>query len=117
MQIEETFRDVKNHRWGLSLRYARSRDGKRLEVLLLIAALTTFLHWLFGLIARQQGLARHFQANTVRNRPVLSVVFVGQQLLQRTLGFLPKEAWDDAVRTLRAVIAESRQSLGFVGIP
>lgn len=117
MQIEETFRDVKNHRWGLSLRYARSRDGKRLEVLLLIAALTTFLHWLLGLCARQQGLARHFQANTVRNRTVLSIVFLGQQLLQRTSGFLPENALDDAVKALRGVIAESRQGLEFVGIP
>lgn len=78
IQIEETFRDVKNHRRGLRLRYARSRDGKRLEVLLLIAALTTFLHWLFGLVAQGQGLARHFQANTVRSRAVLSIVFLGQ---------------------------------------
>lgn len=51
------------------------------------------------------------------NGYVLSIVFVGQQLLKRTLEFLPKQALDGAVRTLRAVIAESRQSLGFVGIP
>lgn len=117
MQIEETFRDIKNHRWGLSLRYARSRDGKRLEVLLLIGALTTFLNWLIGLVARGQGLARHFQANTVRDRAVLSVVFLGQQLLQRTCGFLPEKALEEAIRTLRAAIAESRQGLGFAGIP
>ena len=27
MQIEETFRDLKSHRWGLSLQYARSRSA------------------------------------------------------------------------------------------
>ena len=29
MQIEETFRDLKNHRWGLALRYARSNSRDR----------------------------------------------------------------------------------------
>jgi hypothetical protein len=41
MQIEETFRDMKSHRWGLGLRYCRCRTAKRLQVLLLIAALAT----------------------------------------------------------------------------
>ena len=36
MQIEETFRDLKNGRWGLGLEYARSRSHARLENLLLV---------------------------------------------------------------------------------
>jgi len=38
MQIEEEFRDTKSHRYGFGLRYSLSKVGKRLEVLLLIAA-------------------------------------------------------------------------------
>jgi len=83
MQIEQTFRDAKCHRWGLSLRYAGSRDGKRLEILLLIGALAMLLQWLFGLHGRRHGLSRRYQANTEQRRPVLSVVFVGAQILQR----------------------------------
>jgi hypothetical protein len=30
MQIEETFRDTKSHRWGFGLHYARCNDGRRL---------------------------------------------------------------------------------------
>jgi hypothetical protein len=83
MQIEETFRDLKNHRWGLGVRYAHSRDGKRLEILLLIAALTTLMHWLLGIAANTRGLASRFQANTERRRRVLSLVFLGQQVFLR----------------------------------
>jgi Transposase DDE domain len=46
MQIEETFRDVKNPRWGLGLHYARCSSHRRFEVLLLIAALASLLQWL-----------------------------------------------------------------------
>jgi hypothetical protein len=38
MQIEETFRDLKCHRWGFGLRYARCNSAARLEVLLLLGA-------------------------------------------------------------------------------
>jgi len=33
MQIEETFRDMKSHRWGFGLRYARCSDARRFEIL------------------------------------------------------------------------------------
>ncbi len=36
-QIEETFRDLRCHRWGFSLRYARCHTAARLEILLLLA--------------------------------------------------------------------------------
>src|SRR4051812_30370335 len=49
MQIEETFRDTKSHRYGFGLRYARCSQPRRLEVLLLIAALATSLLWLVGM--------------------------------------------------------------------
>jgi hypothetical protein len=39
MQIEETFRDLKRHRYGWSLEHVRCRTAARIDVLLLIAAL------------------------------------------------------------------------------
>lgn len=80
MQIEETFRDLKNHRWGFALRYARTVHAERLEVLLLIGALASLVLWLMGLAANAHRWTRHFQANTERRRNVLSLVFLGQQL-------------------------------------
>jgi len=81
MQIEETFRDGKGHRWGLGLQYARSRDPRRWEILLLIGTLATAIHWLVGLAASARHYARHFQVNTLKKRAVLSVCFLGQQVL------------------------------------
>jgi hypothetical protein len=81
MKIEEGIRDTKDARWGFALRYARSRRAERMEALLLLAALGALACWLAGLAAAARQWARHFQANTVRRRAVLSTVFVGRQLL------------------------------------
>ena len=107
MQIEETFRDIKSHQWGMGLRYARCSNAKRLEILLLIAALTALVQWVCGLHAQATGLARTFQANTIRSRAVLSVVFIGQQLLQRFEHPPPDDALEDAFSTLRCLIREA----------
>jgi len=42
MQIEETLRDGKSHRFGFGLRYARSNSAQRIEVLLLLVALASY---------------------------------------------------------------------------
>lgn len=104
MQIEETFRDTKSHRWGFGLHYARCNDGRRLEVLLLIAALASLVLWLAGLCGRALDWSRRLQANTERRRPVLSTVFIGRQLLRRSPLELPKRALDLAMAELRALI-------------
>jgi Transposase DDE domain len=82
MQIEETFRDLKSHRWGLALRYARTARPERLEILLLIAVLATLVMWLVGIAAKSRGWLRRFQANTIRHRDVLSTVFLGRAILK-----------------------------------
>ena len=104
MQIEETFRDLKDDRWGFALVLARSRSRQRREILLLIAALATWALWLLGLAARARRWQRHFQANTERAREVLSVVFLGRELL-RSRQFSPDRAeLSAALHRLRALI-------------
>jgi len=76
-QIEEAFRDLKNHRWGHALRYAQSANTERLAILLLLAHLANFVLWLAGIAARARGWPRHFQANTEKRRDVLSIPFLG----------------------------------------
>lgn len=83
MQIEESFRDLKNTNNGLSLRHCRSYQKGRLNVALLIAAIAWFLLWLIGLIAKYKKLHHSFQANTVKKRNVLSSFTIGWQYLKR----------------------------------
>lgn len=83
MQIEESFRDVKSVRFGLGMAHHRSYKAARLAILLLIAALAMMVLWLMGLSARERGLMRHYQANTVRHRAVLSVVYLGLRIIER----------------------------------
>ena len=81
MQIEETFRDVKNHRFGWSFRHARTNSSNRYEILLLISTLAMITVTLVGHAAEMQNIHHKYQANTVRNRRVLSLFFLGNALI------------------------------------
>ena len=108
MQIEETIRDLKSHRFGFALRYARTKRAERLEALLLVAALASFLLWLLGLAAADRQWTRHFQANTERRRPVLSTVFLGQELWRNhRLNVTLAELFDSLKRLKLLVIHEA----------
>lgn len=104
MQIEETFRDLKSHRWGFALRYARSHDPKRLEILLLVAALAALVVWLVGLAAHASNRHWHLQANTERKRPILSICFIGRQLLNHPTAEPPPLIVTQAIALLRQAI-------------
>jgi DDE family transposase len=108
MQIEETFRDIKSHRWGLGLRYCRCNDAERLQVLLLVSALATLMVWLTGLCAHALNWTRRFQANTVRSRAVLSTTFLGRQLILRAPTSLPSPAFATAWRELKRLVARAQ---------
>lgn len=104
MQIEETFRDTKSHRWGFGLNYARCNNGRRLEVLLLIGTLASLVLWLLGVHGRILDWSRRLQANTETRRPVLSTVFVGSQLLRRPDVILSSADLQSALEELRSMI-------------
>lgn len=81
MKIDEAFRDVKSTRFGLSLELHRTYQVERLQNLLLIATLALMVAWLMGKATELTGQHRHYQANTVRNRVVLSTIFVGLKVI------------------------------------
>ena len=83
MGIEAGFRDLKSDEFGFGLSLSRSRRLDRLNMLLLIAALATVCLWWVGLIAEQSNWHRQFQANTVRDRRVLSVPYLGREVVRR----------------------------------
>ncbi len=85
MQIEQTFRDLKNQRWGLSFCEHRTTNIERLQVLVLISTLAIFVLWLIGWTAEQKGMHYGFQANTVKSHRVLSHIFLGRQVIVHCL--------------------------------
>jgi len=84
MQIEETFRDAKSPRFGMSLGYARTRSEDRANVLLLLASLTHLLAVLLGVAAENAQLQRRYQANTVTRKRVLSHATLGRLIAAST---------------------------------
>lgn len=84
MQVEEGFRDVKSHRFGLGLDYHRTSSAARLQMLLLIAALAFIVLWLLGLATVYSGQHYQFQANSIRHKRVLSIIFIGLQMIHET---------------------------------
>jgi hypothetical protein len=55
MQIEEAFRDQKSQTYGLGSNAHRTKKKSRLEVVLLLAALANWLHYMLGLAAELAG--------------------------------------------------------------
>ncbi len=108
MQIEELFRDEKNHRHGWALRDMRCRSTARIEVLLFIAALAFTLAQAVGRAAEELKLHHRFQANTVRDRRVLSWFLLGRLVLERAAEEV--DAWRvaQAFARLRATASSLR---------
>jgi hypothetical protein len=106
MQIEQTFRDLKNHRYGWSFRDMRCKTTRRSDVLLLVAALAMVVMHTVGLAAGQTELARGFQANTVRDRRVFSTFSLAKLLFGGFLEtLLPAQALRASLCDLQRRIA------------
>ena len=104
MQIEEAFRDLKSTRFGLSLELHRSYQVERLQVLLLIAALALMVAWLMGKATELAGQHRHYQANTVKNRVVLSTIFIGLKVIDDSRVTLGLDNLIAAMKSLHDII-------------
>jgi hypothetical protein len=88
MRIEQSFRDTKNSRLGLGLEAARSRSGKRLEILLLLIHLASFVQRLIGESAKQHQLELQFMATRRSNRPEISTLTLGRRILNASPTYL-----------------------------
>jgi len=82
MQIEETFRDAKNHRFGWSLGSVRLSTPARAEILIALAALAYLVVTLIGMAVERSGRHRAYQANTEKRR-VLSFLVLATAVLRR----------------------------------
>ena len=74
MQIEESFRDLKT---GLNFSESNTRKKSRIEVLLLISIIAQYVLFLLGMTVKLLDKHRRYQANSIKDRNVLSYQFIG----------------------------------------
>lgn len=107
MQIEEGFRDVKSPLFGLGFGMHQSRQGKRIEILLLIAMLANVAMMVAGLYVRDNGQQQHYQSHSLRHRNVLSVWRLGLEWLRRhSPGVVPWPSWKTVLTSLQREVTE-----------
>jgi hypothetical protein len=88
MRIEQSFRDTKNLRVGMGLDVARSRSKQRLEMLLLIAHLASFVQRLIGESAKQRELELQFMCTRRAGRREISTLTLGRRILDAAPHYL-----------------------------
>jgi len=91
MQIEETFRDAKNHRFGWSLGGVQLSTPQRTATLLLLAALALVVVTLAGMGAERRGVHRAYQANTQTRRALSFFVLACAIIRKGDLSDLSRE--------------------------
>ena len=90
MQIEEAFRDLKSTAYGFGMEHTLSYKPRRILILLMIAMLAFFIAYITGKIAEQKKLHLQFQASSIKNKRILSFVYLGRRIIERYLqGRLP----------------------------
>lgn len=92
MKIEQGFRDIKNQRQGLCLRETRSSTVQRLSILLLIAAIATFIICVYGHACQLLKLQYQYQTNSIKHRTVLSWFSLGMLVVKEES--LPRDIVD-----------------------
>jgi hypothetical protein len=106
MQIEEGFRDNKSVRFGLGFELNKTQNTRRLQMLLLIASLATFVLWILGTMAKHSGQHWQYQANTVKDKSVLSVIYLGLRVANDKRFILYESDITKAAETLWEMASE-----------
>jgi hypothetical protein len=103
MQIEQSFRDLKSHRYGCAFEDTLTRDPRRLEMLLLLHALASLVAWLEGLTV---VTLTSVMTKTNPRRLFYSIAWIGYERLRRRGARLSLPPTQAAAR-LRQMLAEA----------
>jgi len=99
MKIEHEFRDTKDERWGLGFRFSRTKNIHRLRILIMLSVLAIWLLWIIGMAAEAKNFHYHFQANSIKNKRILSLVFLAREVVKShyldLLGVLCMPSFDE----------------------
>ena len=63
----------------------KTERQERLIVWLLLAALASLFAWVVGRAAETKGLQYQFQANSIRHRRVLSLFYLGCEVIRKNI--------------------------------
>ena len=105
MQIELAFRDLKSHRYGQGMEDSLTRHGSRLQILLLVSTLASFVSWLAGMGCEATGVA-HWLAPIRSKRKLYSTLRVGREALVRRWPLEPVSQWLERVRSLPPLVID-----------
>lgn len=104
MQTEQTFRDIKNGRWGLGLAQSQTHKLERLASLLLLGALIIYALWLIGLSVVASGY-RIGYGSKKKAGTTLSISSLAQNWLNEARRPLPlRRQLNDALRELASLV-------------
>lgn len=106
MQIEEGFRDLKSSRLGLSLKDSQTYKQKRFTILLLVGMLAILALFLLGKAGEQQKMQYQFQANTIRKEAVLSIFYLGCQIMREGKIKFNESELLAALKAIRALLIQ-----------
>ena len=102
-ECEESFRDLKDWRFGLGLKHTKIKNEKRRERLLFAFALAAFLLTIVGLESERQGFDRLLKANTTAKR-THSLFRQGKEIVA---GALPENLKRQCLRAVMRQIAKA----------
>lgn len=77
MQIEEGFRDMKSRQYGPGFEQNKSKITRRLSVLILLTTLANMVLTLTGIAVTLAKMHRDYQANSIKNKRIISFPFLG----------------------------------------
>jgi hypothetical protein len=111
MRIEENFRDSKDPHYGLGLGNSLTRTPERMNILLLIAAIATFIAWLTGLVTTLTGKAADFQAHSAKFTRSLSIVYLGREAIKKKV-IISKSQFVSALDLLLQIVIKTQLEKG-----
>ena len=93
MQIEESFKDLKT---GLNFNDSNTRTQHYLSILLLLAMLAQYVLFLLGMAVKLSQQHLKYQANSIKNKAILSYQFIGLRAFKDRYLKLRKGDWHAA---------------------
>jgi hypothetical protein len=107
MQIEEGFRDMKSHRYGLGFDINLSKQKNRISILILLTTLSALITTLIGWTVTQAKKHRRYQANSIKDRRVLSYHFIGLRAFVDRKLKLTSNDWKEAIMQLKVALQQA----------